>query len=207
MDQDSHVVACDKETFPSGAMSRKRAAADAEDDVSASSVPLACHAARRQFTCRGAAAYANRTPCLTCVLQAGSATELAAPAVKGGGSTKSDAPAKKKQKPSAYNNFMAVQLPLYKAANPSNNHNDNFAAVAQMWKTHPSNPKNAGAASAEGLPSLAGSAESPAESPAEEPPSLAGSAESLVPPAEKKKKKKKKKSACFLRGARITLFL
>eukprot|EP01043_Picozoa_sp_COSAG02_P012318 COSAG02_NODE_474_length_21578_cov_225.787746_6_plen_291_part_00 len=40
VDQDSHIIACDKETFPSDAMSRKRSAADAEDDVSASTACL-----------------------------------------------------------------------------------------------------------------------------------------------------------------------
>ena len=177
VDQDSHIIACDKETFPSDAMSRKRSAADAEDDVSASAASLprrAHHFARR------AVAHANRA---SCVLQAGSDSELAAPTVKGGAPTKGDAAAKKKQKPSAYNQFMSKQLPLYKAAHPDNNSKDNFAAVAAKWKTDPSNPKNAGKAQAEEeLPPLAGTAES-----------LTDSAESLVPAEEKKKKKKKKK--------------
>lgn len=38
VDQDSHVIACDKETFPSDAVSRKRSAPDADDeDVSPAS--------------------------------------------------------------------------------------------------------------------------------------------------------------------------
>ena len=97
-----------------------------------------------------------------------------------GGTAKSDASAKKDRKPSAYNQYMAKHLPLYKAQHPDNNHKDNFAAVAAQWKTDPSNPKNSSDAATE--PDM---------------PSLVGTAESLIP-EEKKKKKKKKKSACDL---------
>ncbi|WWD18532.1 hypothetical protein CI109_102985 [Kwoniella shandongensis] len=62
--------------------------------------------------------------------------------------TDSKATGKKKGtgKPSAYNEYMKVQLAKLKADNEksgkTNDHKDNFKKVAESWKTAPENPKN-----------------------------------------------------------------
>jgi hypothetical protein len=110
-----------------------------------------------------------------------------------GGTAKGDASSKKDRKPSAYNQFMAKQLPLYKAKHPESNHKDNFAAVAAQWKTDPANPK--------ANPKNSGDAATEPEMQ-----SLVGTAESLIP-EEKKKKKKKKKSASVQSRSRSRLLI
>ena len=44
---------------------------------------------------------------------------------------------------SAYNLFMAKELPKMKVARPELNHKDAFKEVAKSWATNPANPKNA----------------------------------------------------------------
>lgn len=49
---------------------------------------------------------------------------------------------KRKRKPTAYNSFMAKELPVHKAQHPELTHREAFAAVASLWKNAPANPKN-----------------------------------------------------------------
>merc|ERR1711871_1403104 len=107
----------------------------------------------------------------------------------GGGKKKRKRDPDQKREPSAYNDYMSVELKRVKAANPGMAHKDAFAAVAASWATSDKNPKVPGSSAAI---AKATSALAPVPVTAEEPVPVPVPEES---PKKKQKKAKKQRKA------------
>merc|ERR1711871_643762 len=105
----------------------------------------------------------------------------------GGGKKKRKRDPDQKREPSAYNDYMSVELKRVKAANPGMAHKDAFAAVAASWATSDKNPKVPGSSAAI---AKATSALAPVPVTAEEPVPVPEES-----PKKKQKKDKKKKAS------------